>query len=95
MDNTRQPEYGLSNNRFIDHLIREIIAVGDQLSTPIFRIENKFFIYDGDEQLHLPNKTLELFLIWTCKHLGMPEAIVYDVSFRDAAFGACWHCLKQ
>ena len=85
---------GFSNNDLIAFIIDQIKDTGDRLNTPIFRIENKFFIYHLDEPLLIPNKNFEEFLKWCSREIGMEEDVLLHVTFRNQLFGRAWRVLK-
>lgn len=74
----------------VAYIVDSIREKSDELKTPIFRINNKFFIYDEDIPLDLPNKHLEMFFSWICKHLNIRN----DAPFRNKLFGRAYRTFQ-
>jgi hypothetical protein len=96
---TAEEELDISEGRGLgkiaDSLVDQIISIGDERGTPLVRIENKFFIYDNDEQLPLPSKALQEFLLWSAKAIGLGSEIYTDIPFRQMMFGRAWREMHE
>jgi len=68
----------------------QIKEVGDRLELPIFRIENRFVLYEKDQPIIIPNRSLEKFLLLVCEHLGVEKELMESIPFRNQLFGRCW-----
>lgn len=76
-----RPVNELTNDELVDLITDEIKKKGDALELPIFRIKNKFIIYENWHPIH------EKFLLHVGDHLGIDKEILTSISFRNQCFG--------
>ena len=84
----------MKKEELIAYIVDQIKEIGDQLNTPLFRINNCFAIYFNGTRLDVHKKGFQEFLAWVGKHIGVDDEIVYDIPFRNQLFGRAWRELK-
>ncbi len=82
--------YELSGSKLVDLISDQIIESGNRLELPIVRIANKFYIYDEDDVVLLPNRSMEKFLLMVCDQVGVSKSVMDSIQWRDQLFGAMW-----
>jgi hypothetical protein len=82
-----------SNSQLVDEIIKQIRTISDELGTPIFRVDQKFIIYEGNKEFDILKSSMHEYLRWCAKDFGISETLAYERAFGDMLFGCAYRVL--
>jgi hypothetical protein len=88
-------QYGMTNRDLAIEIINLIVKTSDDLGTPIYRDKKNFFICSGNEKLSIDKRGIKQFLVWVCRHLGLPKEIAVDPEFVELLFTKAWRYFSE